>query len=337
MEIANNEIEAVAAAEVAAAEPQPTVAVIGQIAAVEPIADADRIQLAVADCGEHGTWRGVVPKSMEPGEKVLVLLQDALLPADPENARWGFMSKHKFRVRMARFRGCPSECVILETVGEERDEPVGTDVGVALGITKHSKPIPATMVGKAKGNFPSFLEKTDEPNFQRYRERDEATAGAWYATVKYDGTSCTSFVRDNVLRVCSRNLELEPGEGVYWQMAEKYQLQRVAEGLALQFEIIGPGIQGNPLGLAECEIRVFTLYDVANRCKAPLAHLKGLCDQLGLPMAEIVHLGNGPISDDELRALADIKYPNGRPGEGVVIRDLDSRFSFKAINLSYKD
>lgn len=187
------------------------------------------------------------------------------------------------------------------------------------------------------GHFPSFIHRTDESNFQRSRDLDEILAGQWEATIKYDGTSGTAFVTDGQLRVCSRNLELEDDGNVYFAMAHKYMLQRVPEGLALQFEIIGPGIQGNPLGLAACEIRAFTLFDIANGCKAPSSHLTGLCQQLGIPRAEIVRIGAGPLSHDDLLKLAEVKYGNGRHGEGVVIRDPQHARSVKVINLLYKD
>ena len=73
------------------------------------------------------------------------------------------MKSHKWRVRMAKFKGVPSECVIVPGAP---DMPPGTDMTEALGVTKHEKPVPAGMGGDAVGAFPSFLPKTDEPNFQ---------------------------------------------------------------------------------------------------------------------------------------------------------------------------
>lgn len=319
-----------------ASAPAPVVATIGRVTAIEAIEGADRIQLAIADCGDQGVWRGVVTKDIEGGDTVLVLLQDALLPAD--NERWAFMSKHKFRVRMARFKGCRSESVILPVTNDEFLLEPGADVGPRLGITKHEKPIPAEMAGRAKGNFPGFLQRTDEPNFQRVRDLDEIMRGHWEARIKYDGTSGTSFVREDVLRVCSRNLELVEDEtNLYWRMAHKYQLQRIPEGLALQFEIIGPNVQGNPLGLADHEIRAFTLYDVVNQCKCPASHLAGLCADLQIPQAELVFVGHGVVGHNDLLKLAEVKYPNGKPGEGIVVRSIDAQGSFKVINLLYKD
>lgn len=328
---------------VAAPEAQPAVAVIGEVSELMPIPFADRIQLAIVDCGEHGTWSGVVTKDIEHETRVLVLLQDALLP---ESERWAFMSKHKWRVRMARFKGVPSECVVLPLSLDEAAQwgSIGINVGEHFGITKYSKPIPAEMAGRAKGNFPSFIPKTDEPNFQRVRDRDQLMGCEWYASVKYDGTSCTAYVLEDAeanLHVCSRNLELEDGDHLYANVARKYKLVNMPEGLAIQFEIIGPGVQGNQLGLREHEIRIFTCYDVGDgkrmAKRLPAETLHRLCEAYGWPAAEVVATGRGPLTNDELQKMAEIKYPNGRHGEGVVVRGLQNEFSLKVINLLYKD
>ena len=139
-------------------------AVIGSIVETATIEGADRIQQAVVVCGASGKWTCVVGKDMAVGDTVTVFLQDAVLPPDP---RWAFMEKHHWRVRMARFKGVPSECVIIPGAP---DMPAGTDLTEALGVTKYEKPIPAAMSGDAVGAFPSFIPKTDEPNFQTVPE-----------------------------------------------------------------------------------------------------------------------------------------------------------------------
>lgn len=313
-----------------------SVAVVGVITQLQPIAGADLIQLAIVDCGDAGTWSGVVGKAIQANEVVTVFLQDALLPA---NERWAFMSRHHWRVRMARFKGCASECVIIQGAP---DMAPGTCLMEALGVTKYEKPLPATLTGDACGNFPSFIPKTDEPNWQRVRDLALAMAGGWYATEKADGTSCTAFIHNGELRVCSRNLELREfnahGAGnIYWRMARQYGLEAMTEALALQFEIVGPGVQGNPMGLAANEIRVFTAHNHATQNRLPYEMLLDICLILGLPTARLVTMGHGPLDADALRKLAEIKYPNGKPGEGIVIRDLESRHSLKVINLLYKD
>lgn len=314
-------------------------AVIGVVSATKPIDGADRIQQAFVDCGEEGVWSGVVGKDLAVGDKAMVFLQDAILPPSD---RWAFMEKHKWRVRMARFKGVPSECVIIAAGNTELE--VGADLTEMLGVTKYEKPVPAAIAGDVKGNFPDFIPKTDEENFQRIRDLEMLMQGwDWVATEKADGTSCTVWVDDEGMHVCSRNLELkeftESGKGnVYWQAARKYGLEALPPGFALQFEVIGPGIQGNPMGLTELEIRVFTMHAIDERERAHYGALVGVCQLLGLPLARIVGAGHGYIGTDRIRSIADaVEYADGKPGEGVVFRSINSNWSFKAINLSYKD
>lgn len=317
-----------------------TVAVIGKVIETRPIDGADFIQAATVVCGAAGKWSGVVGKDVEPGEAVMVFLQDALLP--PGDPRWAFMEKHKWRVRMARFKGVPSECLILKGAP---DLPVGTDIAEMLGVTKYEKPIPQGMQGDFVGAFPGHIPKTDEPNFQTVPEMVERMlTDAWYVTEKADGTSATAWNDDAGLHVCSRNWELKEftasgGQNVYWVAARKYGMDRLPQGLALQFEVVGPGVQANPMGLSDLEARAFTLRDTINHRHLPRLDLERECAALGVPLARLIgtHDTVAARTEDELRKLAEIKYPNGKHGEGVVIRALDSSWSFKVINLLYKD
>lgn len=316
------------------------VAVVGKIIEIRPIEGADFIQAATVVCGSAGKWSGVVGKDVGTGECVTVFLQDALLPP---NERWAFMEKHKWRVRMARFKGVPSECLIIKGAP---DEPIGADLAEALGVTKYEKPIPQGMQGDFVGAFPGHIPKTDEPNFQALPEGWEALmqTSEWYATEKADGTSATAFVDESGLRVCSRNWELKEfsasgAKNVYWLAARKYGMERLPHGVALQFEVVGPGVQSNPMGLSEVEARAFTLRDTVNHRYMPRLDLETQCAALSVPMARVIGTSNTLTArtDDELRKLAEIKYANGKHAEGIVIRALDSSWSFKVINLLYKD
>lgn len=311
-------------------------AVVGRIIETAPIEGADRIIQAVVNCGASGKWTGVVGKDMEVGQGVTVFLQDALLP--PGDERWAFMEKHKWRVRMARFKGVPSECLIVPGAP---DMPLGTDMSDVLGVTKYEKPIPASMAGDAVGAFPSFIPKTDEPNFQTVPEFVARLAeGEWYASEKADGTSCTVWNDDAGMHVCSRNWELREftasgASNVYWRTARKYGMERLPRGLALQFEIVGPGIQGNQMGLKDLEVRAFTIYhfggfyQYGDKGYMPRAKLIDVCRELEIPLVQGIDHAQRAYTTDELRNLAEIIYPNGKPGEGIVIRANDSSWSFR--------
>lgn len=317
-------------------------AVVGRVSATKPIEGADRIHQAIVDCGTEGVWSGVVGKDINEQDMVVVFLQDAILPP---SERWAFMERHKWRVRMARFKGVPSECVIVSAGEDEPAMQPGTDLTEVLGVTKYEKPVPAAIAGDVRGNFPSFIPKTDEENFQRIKELQELMADSdWVATVKYDGTSCTVWVDDEgEMHVCSRNLELKEftatGAGnVYWQAARKYELDRLPPNMALQFEVCGPGIQKNPCGYSEIEIAVFTLYEIKTHRRAHYGALVGLCQGMQLPLAAVVAAGRGAIDADAIRGIADAaRYDNGAQAEGVVFRSINSDWSFKSISLNYKD
>jgi len=307
-------------------------AVVGKITEVKPIDGADLIVQATVVCGDAGKWSGVVGKDTKEGDLVTVFLQDAVLPP---NDRWAFMDKHKWRVRMARFKGVPSECLI---VSGAPDLPPGTDLTGELGVKKHEKPLPSGMAGDMVGAFPSFLPKTDEPNFQTV-DFEQLMAQPFYVTEKADGSSCTAWVDEDGLHVASRNWELREttatgAKNVYWVTARKYGLDNLPIGTAIQFEVVGPGVQGNPMGLSELEGRLFGAF-VRNGAR---------WDRLGVPYfpacmphARRIIVEQRPHTAEELRAIAATKYPNGKHAEGVVIRAKDQSWSFKVINLSYKE
>ena len=310
------------------------VAVIGKIVILSAIDGADRIEAATVDCGDAGRWSGVVGKGLQPGELVTVFLQDAVLPP---NERWAFMEKHHWRVRMARFKGVPSECVIIPGAP---DFAPGTDLTEALGVTKYEKPVPVAIAGDIVGAFPSFIPRTDEDNFQTVDFSALMASGRWYATEKADGTSCTVRVDETGLHVCSRNWELREftvtGAGnLYWQTARKYGLEALPIGIAVQFEIIGPGVQGNPHGLKSVEGRLFGVF----KRFSPGCWLR-VASEISpsiMPGASNIAANDLPTTADELRKMAEIKYANGKYGEGIVIRAFDHSWSFKVLNLNYKE
>jgi RNA ligase (TIGR02306 family) len=307
-------------------------ATVGKIVSSAPIQDADRIHSVEVVCGAAGKWTGVVPKTMGIGDRALVFMPDAFLPPDE---RWAFMEARGWRVRQARFKGAPSEVLIIPNPPERA---IGDDLTAELGVTKYEKTV-FTPTAELAAPFPLFIPKTDEPNFQTVGEYVARMADEhWYATEKADGSSCTAYVDETgVLHVCSRNYELKEGDSAFWKVARKYRLERLEPGFALQFEVVGPGIQKNPMGLADHEMRAFSLYSVVDGRYLPQYNLDAVCREHELPTARLVETGKGSRTSDELRALANIKYPNGKPGEGVVVRAIDSSWSFKVINLNYKD
>ena len=152
---------------------------IGKIIEVKEIPGANKIEAVTAVCGSGGKWSGVVQKNQFViGDLCEVYLQDSLLPQIP---KFSFMEKHKYRIKMSRFLGVPSEALIMPLT---IDGHVGYDITDLVGVTKYEKPMPAYIGGDILGNFPSFVPKTDEPNFQRVPEMVQAQEQEYYATIK---------------------------------------------------------------------------------------------------------------------------------------------------------
>lgn len=316
--------------------PEGKLAYIGKIIKIEPIQEADLIESATVVCGQGGKWIGVVGKcQFTVGDECVAYLQDAVLP---EDCGLDFMAKSDWRVKMRRFKGVPSECLIDV---KKIDGDIGTDVTHLLNVRKFFKPIPENMQGQTLGDFPSFIPKTDEQNFQSVPHLVEYMKGKQFvATVKYDGTSCTAYKYQGHFGVCSRTLELKDGNNVYWNTCRNIG---IPEGYALQIEIHGEKINKNPAGIKGTEPRAFSLYDIEKHEYLSAVHLSAMCEKLGITQVDLVMTGDYfEFTEDELRKLAEGTYPNGKQREGIVVRPLEEarvngdRVSFKVINLNYE-
>jgi RNA ligase (TIGR02306 family) len=319
---------------------KPGMAWGGKIDSLASIEGADRIVRAEVVCGKGGRWSCVVPVSMGLGDKVVVFLPDAIVPNLPETA---FMERRDWRVRMAKFKGCPSEVLAVPIGG---DYQIGDDMTIALGVRKYEKEIPAQHQGKILGDFPHFIPKTDEPNFQKVSEFLEALEGRqYYASVKYDGSSQTAYRHKGHFGVCSRNWELQETDVPAWRLAHQYALpDALTEGYAVQWECIGPKVQGNPHSLDQIQMRVFNVYHIEAQEYLGLSKMQQFCEDLGLPVVDLVSQGIWESKTfDELRQMACGDYHSGQPREGIVIRPTEPMrvsgelLSFKIINLDYKE
>lgn len=314
---------------------------VGKIVAIEAIPNADQIVSATVVCGHGGKWRGVVRKAeLGIGDFCEVYLPDALLPQDEE--RFAFMKSSHFRVRMRRFRGAPSEVLIMPPVGMN-ESWIGVDITSFLGVTKYHKSVPAHLQGVSKGNFPAFIPRTDELNYQRHGDLVDQLAGMpYYITEKADGSSTTAYRYKGEFGLCSRNLELERNENNgYWKVAMKYGVEeKLPEGVALQWETIGPGIQSNPHGLKEIDGLAFSAYNIEQQRYFSFEELKDLCEHdLAFPMCPVVAQGES-FTKEGVEVLGEGKYANGKEREGVVVRSQENvgttPISFKVINLGYE-
>ena len=235
----------------------------------------------------------------------------------------------------------------------------GLDVSELLGITKWEPPMPAELAGIAKGLFPSFLVRTDEERSQNLSDKwDELRTHTYYTTEKLDGSSATFYLRNGEFGVCSRNLELQdPGEFVagditcddgvvrqkkensFWKAAKslglKEKLESVGYNICIQGELIGEGIQNNPYKLKGQDVRFYNAYKIDSAEYLDFAEFQALMNQLGLVTVPVLDTAfTLPSTIDELLLFADGKSvlcPTAIR-EGLVLRTLDRKISFKAIS-----
>lgn len=318
---------------------------IRQISELHLIEGADKIELAIVD-----SWKVVVGKGLKVGDKVCYCEIDSFLPLKPE---FEFLRKscykkladgtEGFRLRTIKLRGQISQglCIPLHELPQIADRELGKDVSEILGIIKYEPPVPAQLAGSAKGNFPSFLKKTDEERVQNLtKEYQEylASGKQFYATEKLDGSSATFYLRDGQFGVCSRNLELKENEGnSFWTVARSLNIEEKLKVLpfnaCLQGELIGEGIQGNPYKIRGQDVRFFNLFNIDTYGILPVDDLIEFCNKVGLLTVPLFDIAL-PKTIDELLIMAEGKSKLNQEAEreGLVIRSTDSKISFKVIS-----
>lgn len=324
-----------------------------RVAAVTPIANADRIELA-----RVAGWQCVVKKGeVRPGELAVYFEIDAV-PPDTAQFAWLWQPKsapapvprpEKFRIRTMTLRGTLSQGLLvpLKDLGLAGVDE-GEDLTERLGVTKYEPPAPSGM-GEYRGPFPGVVPKTDEQRVQSAPGvLAELFGKPFVATVKMDGTSSTFVMVDGALHACGRNHSILEGDNLYWYVAKKRRLADVlsrAPHLAIQGEVVGPGIQKNPAGLKDKDLFVFNVYDVRAGRHFGDAELRAFCAEHALEPVPIAFEGERfDESVESLLAKAEGLYPGTKnQREGIVVRPreelrsevLAGRLSFKAISNKY--
>jgi len=326
---------------------------IQRITNIKPIEGADRI--VVADIlGYHC----VIGKDQFQENDLCVYIEcDSLLPSD--NPLFTQFEKYNYRVRIQKLRGQVSMglCMNLDILPQIETNTApqyieGQDVTDLLHITKYEPPISPQISGIAKGNFPSFIPKTDETRIQNIPQiLDRYKNLTFVATEKLDGSSCTFYLKDDTFGVCSRNLELkEDPKNSIWQCAKNYNYESILrnqnENLAIQGEIIGNGINGNNYQYKQNqkELYIFNIFNIDTYTYLPHQQVINFCTTHNLPVVPTITQIPLNHTVDELIELSkgtSIINPKSRR-EGLVFRPLTEtqdpdigRLSFKVINPDY--
>lgn len=244
------------------------------------------------------------------------------------------------RLRTVKLKGQLSQGLLLPLVEDNSEE--GKDFSEILGITKwEDTRYMANM--DARGNFPDFIPKTDQERVQNLDRTLEKYFGqSFEVTVKRDGSSLTAFVNGEESGVCSRNVNLkETEDSAFWAAANSLSLipkiLSTGRNLALQGELMSQKIQGNYEKVQGIEWNCFDIYDIDTQAYLLPKERRELCKQLRIPHIKVVEEDFVLCHNvDQLLEMAEGPGVNaGVKREGLVFKQNNGQFSFKAISNSY--
>lgn len=333
-------------------------ATIRTISEIRPIEGADAIECAVVD-----GWTVVIKKGeFEQGDSAIYCEIDSWIPTELAP----FLSKGTEpreyngvkgeRLKTVRLRGQLSQGLLLPThIAEWKVSPgesfifeENSDVTDLLGIQKWEAPIAACLSGLAKGNFPIVVPKTDQERIQNLKKEFQKWVTedrTWEVTEKLDGSSCTMYLPlEGDFEVCSRNLSLKKDENnSFWKVAIAQDVAQKMhdfgfQGLAIQGELIGEGIQGNRYGIRGQEFFVFDIYDTKTGEYRSTEHRQEIARMLGLKHCPILSEKHRLSKDDTIEFMLNWAEDKSQLNpkaerEGIVLKCVENpSVSFKAIS-----
>lgn len=343
---------------------------VRRIELIKPIEGADNIELAIVD-----GWQCVVKKGeFKPYDACIYFEIDSFLPIREEfeflrkssYAKMG--DKEGFRLKTIKLREQISQGLVIHFSAFNlvvESLYIGMDLTEALGVIKYDPPIPACLSGIMKGNFPSFIRKTDQERVQNIWNEIKDCDELFEVTVKLDGTSCTYYLKDGVFGVCSQNLELvEDYNNTLWRLAKENEIERIlrsrrGKNLALQGEVIGEGINGNHEKIKGQQFYLFDIWDIDKQKYFTPEERHQFCTDIFnviRKMYEVPILEWHGIKLDRFKTIEDIlafadeetlNVPNpihhftddksltALTREGVVFKSMSSDLSFKVISNKY--
>ncbi|RYO77839.1 hypothetical protein DL766_008832 [Monosporascus sp. MC13-8B] len=340
---------------------------VPKVAAVHPIKGADGIEVV-----EFDGWTSVAGTGQfKTGDLAVFFEVDSSLPAsDPRWMRLAgkfitYKGERGFRVKSGRVRGQISQGILEPLDDFPEILAAWVDLEIRHGRRKAERLLRETAFECLLG-----INKTDQECVQNLLDVFEKWGDEIFQeTVKVDGSSMTVyFVRnDSPLMdklaplategkqaaaqpngragVCSRNVEKPESQGGYFWTSAKTnalpeELSQLNRNIALQGELCGSSIQKNfeglPLGFHD--FFVFAAWDIGEQRYMKPKETEDLVGRLGVKHVPILgyhRLGDIARNVQEILAPAEGIGINGKKREGIVLKHVDGRFSFKTISNSY--
>ena len=318
---------------------------IETISEVTAHGNADRLE--VARCKDLG-FVFVVPKGTQrPGDRVLYIPIDAIIPAELAE-KWGvrrfLAGKNHNRVKTVRLRGEISQGLVMplkwlaEYGLDEAAPPEAITQG--FGITQYEPPVLVIQGGKLRP-LPAGLSEYDIEGAERHLDVLESLLDQPVVVMeKIEGSNLSVTVDEaGALFVNQRHHTIEPDgpdTHTWWVGARQSGLiafaqwlhQHTGKHVTVYGELIGPGIQGN---LYRLKTHTVLSYDAfVDRAWVPWERLRGFfAEYPGEPKPALVPvLGQGMSLREWLEGRNLRDASNGpstlaeTPREGIVIKPL---------------
>jgi RNA ligase (TIGR02306 family) len=300
-----------------------------RIEKITPHANADALELAVIK-----GWQCVVPREKyKPGDKVVYVPVDSLLPASVHEPMGITKYLSNGRVRCAKLRGEPSFGVILDPADPAWE--VGRDVAAHYGITKYIPPLKVS-AGDAAPDDPRFPGYTEVENLRNFPEIF-IPGELVIATEKLHGTNQRTGLIDGEWMAGSRELRRQvsntPESNLYWFPSTLPPVKNLMEALAakghrhivLFGEVFGSKVQNLNYGhVGKLGYAAFDLY--LDGRYADVTQFEELCAAHDVPTVPL--LFRGPYTLDAIKVAATGSTSVGGAAhvrEGVVVKPLLER------------
>lgn len=258
--------------------------------------NADALDIVTIDGWECVSKRD----SFVPGDIAVYFEIGSLLPVKPQ---FEFLRKNcfkktdngeGFRIKTIKLRGEIAQGLLMPIQDVFTDTPApapfedGFDLTEIIGVVKYETPVRNTgnglIVGAPRGNFPDFIPKTDQERLQnKYNKYSSIYKNDTFeVTLKLDGSSMTIYHvngEEEKRGICSRNNDLDidiPMEDIRSHFLkvgiQKGLLDALSEycrstgqSLALQGELMGPGVQKNRESLDDHYFYLFDIFDISSQ------------------------------------------------------------------------